>query len=405
MRRLLPLVAALAIGLPGTAKAGIVFTPHLSEYSRLAPGQYTEFTLITTEIEEVYNREGDTVHVGSPFIPPGDSVDATLLLLKYLWIGNVFRDTDIWYLNDHPQFCRIIGNLGHQQATGKAVTRDLTAGQHSGASGLGDLFGLCGIYGEEHRWGPVKFSPLLATTVKFPVGRYDTDALLNTGTNYWSVIPQFAFHSELFGRVYIDGTFAWQFNGDNDDPSFGGLTPTQPADVRNIEVNAAWKFSEHWFADIGWSHRRSVGPNRYEKYSLNLKDQPLPPTSACNSSAELLGVVVPPEICNSAEYFYLKPRPGPYEDRGIEGTLLTAGIYYVYRTSTVLNLRIAQPISGRGGQIDATYDVYAQDPDSPGATPIPGAEQTSTQNAVQEAAAVSASPYLELRMVYLFWAP
>ena len=64
--------------------------------------------------------------------------------------------------------------------------------------------------------------------------------------------------------------------------------------VRNLEINAAWKFNEHWFADIGWSHRQSVGANRYEKYTLNLKDQPLPPTSACNSSAELLGVVVPP---------------------------------------------------------------------------------------------------------------
>ncbi|SFF62072.1 Putative MetA-pathway of phenol degradation [Fontimonas thermophila] len=401
MHRLLALILALSV--PGLAQAGIVFTPHLSEYARLAPGQYTEFTLITTEIEEIYDRNGRKVHTGAPFIPPGDSVDATLLLLKYLWIGNLFRDSEIGFLRDRPQFCRIIGTLGHQQATGNAVRRGLTAGQHSGASGLGDLFGLCGIYGLEHRYGPLKFNGLFGTTVKFPIGRYDTDSLLNTGTNYWSVIPQLAVHAELFGRIYLDGTVAWQFNGDNDEPAFGGLTPTDPADVRNLEVNLAWKFSEHWFADIGWSYRETIGPNRYDKFTLNLRDQPLPPTTACNSTQALLGFSIPDALCNSLEFFYLEPRPGPYRDRGIKGTLLTAGLYYIYRTSTVLNLRVAQPISGRGGQIDAVYDVYAMPPDSPGAAPI--SQLVSTQNAVQEAASVSASPYLELRLVYLFWAP
>lgn len=401
MRRLLTLI--LMLGVPSLARAGIVFTPHLSEYARLPPGQYSEFTLITTEIEEVYDRNGNEVHVGAPFIPPGDSVDATLLTFKSLWVGNLFRDSGIALLRDRPQFCRIIGTLGHQQATGNAVKRGLTAGQSSGASGLGDLFGLCGIYGLEHRYGPLKFNGLFGTTVKAPIGRYDTNSLLNTGTHYWSAIPQLAFHAELFGRLQFDGTFAWQFNGDNDDPAFGGLTPTDPADVRNLEVNLAWKFNEHWFADLGWSHRESVGPNRYEKFTLNLRDQPLPPTTACTSTQALLGFSIPDAICNSLDFFYLEPRPGPYQDRGIEGTLLTAGVYYIYRTSTVLNLRVAQPISGRGGQIDVVYDVYATPPDAPGATPI--SQQTSTQNAVQEAASVSASPYLELRLVYLFWAP
>ncbi|MES0874434.1 transporter [Sinimarinibacterium thermocellulolyticum] len=401
MHRLLALIALSA--LPALAQGGIVFTPHLSEYARLAPGQYTEFTLITTRIEEVYDRDGRKVHTGAPFIPPGDRIDASLLLFKSLWVGNPFRDSEFAFLRERPQFCRIIATLGHQQATGNAVRRGLNAGQHSGASGLGDLFGLCGIYGLEHRYGPVKGNGLFGTTVKVPIGRYDTDALLNTGTNYWSVIPQLAVHAELFGRIYVDGTFAWQFNGDNDEPAFGGLTPTDPADVRNLEVNVAWKFNEHWFADLGWSHRASVGPNRYERFTLNLRDQPLPPTSACASTQPLLGFPIPDALCNSLPFFYLAPRPGPYQDRGVEGTLLTAGIYYVYRTSTVLNLRVAQPIFGRGGQIEAIYDVFATPPDAPGSAPI--AQLTSTQNGVQEAAAVSASPYLELRLVYLFWAP
>lgn len=399
------LLASLLLLAAGSAQAGVVFTPHLAEYAPAPPGQYTEAVLILTEIEEAYNRDGDKVHSGAPFIRPGESIDAALLTFKSLWVGNLFRDTDVWYLKDHAQFCRLIGTLGHQQATGAAVARGLTAGQASGASGFGDLFGLCGIYGSEHHYGPLKFNTVLAGTVKFPVGRYDTDSLLNTGTNYWSYIPQFALHASLFDRLSLDATFAWQFNDPNDKPAFGGLTPTRPADVRNIEGNLAWKFNERWYADVGYSYRKSVGPNRYDQFSLTLEDQPLPPTTLCQSTQALLGAAIPDPICNAARFFFLEPRPGPYEDGGIESHLLTAGVYYVYRASTVLNLRVARPLRGRGGQIDAVYDLFLQDPDTPGARPIPGGEVVSRQNAVQEAAAVSASPYLELRLVYLFWAP
>src|SRR5689334_9276191 len=97
--RTLAHAAALALlSAAGTAQAGIIFTPHLSEYSKLPPGQYTEFTFVYTDIEDVYDRNGDRVHAGAPFLPPGQSIQANLSLVKFLWIGNMFRDTGIWYL-------------------------------------------------------------------------------------------------------------------------------------------------------------------------------------------------------------------------------------------------------------------------------------------------------------------
>lgn len=417
MSRLRAVILAALGALAATpAWGGIIFTPHLSEYSRLPAGQYTEFTFIATEIEHIYNRDGDKIQLGTPFVPAGDSTDAALGLFKSLWIGNVFRDTGVPYLNTHPQFCRAIGVLGYQQNTGAIASRVRLFGVKPGANGFGDLFGLCGVYGDEYQFGPLRFNGLFATTVKFPIGQYDQDAALNIGTNYWSVIPQFAWHADLFGRLSMDGTFAWQFNGDNDKPSFGGLTPTRIADVRNLEINLAWKFTEHWFADIGWSYRESVGPNHYDKVTINFKDQPLSPETACNNTnnglAPYLGSLgidplVTPEICNNplTDQFFLQPRPGPYSDRGIKGTLLTAGIYYIYRTSTVLQARIAKPIAGRGSQIDVIFDTCTSQPCTRGGpsdiadTPAPGLY------GVQEAAAVSASPFLELRLVYLFWAP
>ena len=398
------LLAAALLCAVAPARAGIVFTPHLSEYSRLPAGQYTEATLIFTEIEHIYDQDGNKIQVGQPFVSAGASTDAALALLKYLWVGNVFRDTNVWYLRDHPQFCRVIGVLGYQQNTEQVGDRTRVFGAKAGANGPGDLFGLCGIYGDEHRWGPIQANGLLATTVKAPVGRYDTDAVLNIGTNYWSVIPQFAFHAKVFDRLWLDGTFAYQFNGDNDTPSFLGLTPTDIANWRNYEINAAWKFSEHWFVDLGYGYRESVGPNRYEKVNIS-NEEPVNAEDNCI----LIGIDRNGPECNSTNRFFVQSDPGPYSDRGIDGTLLTAGIYYIYRTSSVFQLRVAKPIAGHGSQIDVTLDVYNAIPDNNGGytrgSTTVAVDRPSRQYGVQEAAAVSASPFLEFRFVYLFWAP
>jgi hypothetical protein len=389
--------------LAGSAQAGIIFTPHLSEYSKLPPGQYSEFMFVYTDIEDVYNREGKRVHAGAPFVPPGQSIQATLALMKFLWIGNVFRDTDLPVLNDHPQFCRVIGGLGWQQASRDVLERSRKFGLTSGGSGLVDLFGLCGIYGDEYRWGPVKANGLFATTVKFPIGRWDRQALLNTGTHYWSYIPQLALHAELWGRFFIDGTVSYQFNEDNDEPAYGGLTPTRVADWRTQEINLAFKWTEHWFTDVGFSHRESVGRNYYDEVTVNFKD-PVPAEEACSNTNSLGVELVDAATCASTNQFYLQPRDRPYADNGIYGDAVTVGAYYIYCTSSVINLRMFYPLAGRGSQIDVDFDVCASEPCGPGNN-IRGGPLTTTLNGVQEAAAISASPYFEARFVYLFWAP
>lgn len=388
------------------AQSGIIFTPHLSEYARLPSAPYAEAVLILTEIEHIYDDSGNKRRNGTPFVAAGASTDAALTTLKYLWVGNVFRDTAVPYLNTHPQFCRLIGVLGYQQNTEQIARRSRLFGLRAGSNGLGDLYALCGVYGDEYQWGPVRANGLLSTTVKFPIGRYDRDAILNTGTNYWTIIPQYAFHADLWGRLIVDGTFAWQFNGDNDEPSAGGLTPTKIADVRNAEINLAWKFNEHWFADIGYSYRESVGPNIYDQLTVRFEEEPVRADEACantNNGLAPLGITLPDSFCDATDAFYVRFQDREYQDKGTMGRLFTAGIYYIYRTSSVLNLRIAKPVGGRGAGFDAFYDVYAQDPDT-GASPVLQ-DRVTHLFGVQEAAAVSASPFLELRFVYLFWAP
>ena len=394
------LIGLLLAGCCGTANAGFIFTPHLAEYSRLPRGQYTEATFIYTAIDEVYDSNGDEQPLGSGAIRGGEEVQATLFLLKYLWIGNVFRDSNVPILKDHDQFFRVISTLQHQQATGEVTDLSRRFGLRSNGSGFGDLFVLGGLYGDAHRWGPLHWNGLFATTLKIPVGEYDERALLNPGTNYWTVAPQLAMHQNWFGRLFVDATIARQFNGDNDDPAYGGLVPSEPADVETAEINFTWKFSERWFADMGVSYRASVGPNKFENPSINLADQPTTPDTGCAS----LGIAA--ADCPGA-VFFLAPQSGTYQDEGTRGVLGTLGFYYIYRTSAVFNARVAIPLSGKGSQFDLPFDVFAPAV-APDGSLVPGAkisEVTSRVTGVQEAAAVSASPFFELRFVYLFWAP
>ena len=392
-------VAAWMLLAAGQAQASILFTPHMSEYGSLPAGSYADHTLVYTSIRKVYGDNGQVIPLGAPFVPAGDSVDAALLLFRYLWIGNVFENTGIPILSTHKQIFRVIGNAAWQQASGGVTERSRLFGLKSGGSGLGDLFVLGGIYGETHRWGPIQGNGLFSTTVKLPVGEYDTKSLLNAGTHYWTTIPQIAAHVELYGRIIMDGTFAWQFNGKNNSPAYGGMTPTEPADVRNLEINTAFKVTEKWFFDVGFFRRESVGPNKFGKVTASF----VSPQAAETLCASLNVTPAQCTLTAAAPGFRLVPVPGERQDKGIYSNYLSSSIYYIYRTSSVIDLRVAYPISGRGSQFPMDFDVALYN--DPTRTPIPGAQQHTTLNGVQEAAAVPASPLFELRFVYLFWAP
>ena len=395
MKRLLALgIALLAVN----AQAAILFTPHTSEYAKLARGTYLDTTLVHSSIDKIWDADGRKVALGNTAIPPGEAISATLLLGRYLWIGNLFENSGFKFLADRDQVLRVIGTAGRQSASGAINDLSRDFGQTTRGSGLGDVFLLAGIYGREYHHGPLHGNGLYTLTVKAPVGSFQRDSLLNTGTRYWSVIPQLSHHQDWFGKLSIDATAAFQWNSAASSTAYGGLTPSKPANVLNLEANFAWKFSEHWFAEAGISHYRSLGRNRYDEVSLNLADQPVPPTAACNT------LLVPAEQCSLIDTFFLAPVPGQYRDRGIRNSIATAGFSYVYRSSAVLAARVAVPVAGRGSQFTVPYHVCLQAPCTAD-NELPGARQSASLSGVQEAAAISASPYFELRMVFLLFAP
>lgn len=390
--------ALACIALAGPAQAAIVFTPHVSEYAVLPQGTYLDTTVAHASIDRIWDADGRKVALGNTAIPPGEAIDATLLLGRYLWIGNLFEDSGLPFLADHDQVLRVIGTAGRQSASGAINDLSRDFGQTSRGTGLGDVFLLAGVYGRQYHHGPLHGNGLYTLTVKAPVGSFQRDSLLNPGTRYWSVMPQLSHHQDWFGRLSIEATAALQINSAASRTAYGGLTPSKPASVLNLEANFAWKFGARWYAETGISHYRSLGSNRYDEVSLNRADQPVPPTAACTT------LLVPADQCGLLDVFYLAPVPGSYRDRGIRNNIVTAGFSYVYRSSAVASLRAALPVAGRGSQFTVPYHVCASTPCNADSE-LPAARQTARLSGVQEAAAISASPYFELRLVFLLFAP
>ena len=393
-------IAAFAISLwTGAADAALYYMPHMGEYSKVIPGQIGLLAVYNASYTEVWDRNGKK----APIIDGGADINA--VIIGSAWVGNMFRDTDWAFLAKRPQICGLAFGAGQVQARGSVRDIANSIGITAGNNGLTDLYMLCTLQDITRRWGMAKGHVQFSGTVKAPIGDYDTEALLQYATHYWTYIPQMSFHAER-GQLILDSTLAYQFNGDNDTPSAAGLTPTKPADWWNLGINLGWKFTERWWADIGFSHNETVGSNEFGKVSITLEDQPVPGTALCDLDAltglPLGGATAPPEICNATTLFFVAPRPGPYHDRGVLAQVLTAGIYYLYRSSMFVNLRVGQVVNGRGSQFDAVFDACTSEPCGPdNAT----AQVSLVSNGVGESGAVVTQPFFELRFIFPFAAP
>ena len=78
--------------------------------------------------------------------------------------------------------------------------------------------------------------------------------------------------------------------------------------------------------------------------------------------------------------------------------VVSASLYYTYRSSMIVNFRAAEAIAGRGSEFLATYDVCTSTPCGPSNADV----GTFTFNAtgVGEAASVVTQPFYELRFIF-----
>lgn len=367
----------------GAANAGLVFLPHMGEYGKAVPGQYTGASLYYASYSDYYSRDEKVLHT----IRGGAEINT--VFLASAWVGNLFRDTDVPFLKDRPQICGMGIAFAKVQAYGSLREIAEFGGLAAGNNSYGDLLGLCTLQDITRTFGPVRGHIQLTGLVKFPIGDYDTGALFNLATNYWTYVPQLSLHADI-GHLVVDATAAHQFNENNDHPQADGGVPTRLADWRNTAINVGWKFTHRWWVDAGFAYNRSVGSNTYDQFDSKPARQPVAGSGFC-------GGLGPP--CLATGEFFLGPRPGSYQDRGTFSKVVSASIYYVYRSSMIVNIRGARAIAGRGSQFDVIYDVCTTGVDNCGPT-VPHFEVPYVATGVGEAAAVVSEPFYELRFIF-----
>ena len=385
MNRLALSVAALATLACAPAHAALTFLPHMGEYGKAVPGQYAGLALYHADYNSYYGRDE------AEFTQSDGGAGINSVFIASAWVGNLFRDTDIPLLSSRTQICALGFPVAQVQARGSIRTTAEAIGVSSGKNGIGDVIGSCTIQDVTRVLGPARGHVQFTGLVKFPIGDYDPNALYNFATNYWTYVPQLSLHADIT-KLVVDATVAYQFNGNNDDPFARGDVPTRPADWENAAINLGWKLSYRWWIDVGFAYNKTNGVKYYDKFHVQPAHQSVLFSAVCGGF---------PSLCNATGTGYIETRQGPYEDGGMMSQVVSASVYYTYRSSLIVNFRVAEAIAGRGSQFTAYYDVCTQTPcDQNAPSKLPNSPFSFTAIGVGESASVVSQPFYELRFIF-----
>jgi len=119
-------------------------------------------------------------------------------------------------------------------------------GFEDNGTGLGDL-----LIGPYIQWDPIMGAngPLMVNRIELqtilPTGKYDSDKLLNQGSNHYSFNPYWAATVFLGPKATVSWRLHYLWNGKNDDFTFGGLLPEkvdlEPGQAVHANFTAAYE--------------------------------------------------------------------------------------------------------------------------------------------------------------------
>lgn len=229
---------AFALGQPNV---NLGFTSFLDGAPPAGPGLYLSEYLQYYTADQINDESGDK-------IDPFEGVDVWVLMNQLI------------YQSDQPI---LFGGKWGLNAMLPIVSIDADVLPDNG-SGLGDL-----LIGPYLQWDPIMGAngPLMVNRIElqtiFPTGKYDSDDLLNPGSNHFSFNPYWSATVFLGPKATVSWRLHYLWNGENDDFSFGGALPSdvdlEPGDAVHANFSAAYEvlpkqlrlgLNGYWFDQI-----------------------------------------------------------------------------------------------------------------------------------------------------------
>ena len=230
--------SAFALGQPNV---NLGFTSFLAGAPPAGPGLYLSEYLQYYTADQINDESGDK-------IDPFEGVDVWVLMNQLI------------YQSDQPI---LFGGKWGLNAMLPIVSIDADVLPDNG-SGLGDL-----LIGPYLQWDPIMGAngPLMVNRIElqtiFPTGKYDSDDLLNPGSNHFSFNPYWSATVFLGPKATVSWRLHYLWNGENDDFSFGGALPSdvdlEPGDAVHANFSAAYEvlpkqlrlgLNGYWFDQI-----------------------------------------------------------------------------------------------------------------------------------------------------------
>jgi hypothetical protein len=230
--------SAFALGQPNV---NLGFTSFIDGAPPAGPGLYLSEYLQYYTADQINDESGDK-------IDSFEGVDVWVLMNQLI------------YQSDQPI---LFGGKWGLNAMLPIVSIDADVLPDNG-SGLGDL-----LIGPYLQWDPIMGAngPLMVNRIElqtiFPTGKYDSDDLLNPGSNHFSFNPYWSATVFLGPKATVSWRLHYLWNGKNDDFSFGGAMPSdvdlEPGDAVHANFSAAYEvlpkqlrlgFNGYWYDQI-----------------------------------------------------------------------------------------------------------------------------------------------------------
>ncbi len=336
---------ALLLALAGSAHAGDV-PPQFGRYLPLYPAFHTSTSLGFDARDRSYDASGKEQDTATPNLPGKTRFPEQRLDVSAIWTLPLFEAAGVPFFDSRLHTVRLHGGYSRNDTRGALAdfARDTRDDRTTRANSLSTRSnGLTDVTMEFGSWllgssnwrerSETPYALLALIGLRLPTGGYNRDAPINPGSNTLAAHGQLGLYARPWPGAHLDAGTGYRSYYKNQDPAFGGLSPTNQGDDLYWDLSLSQRvFSGFHLTAFADGHKGQANSYADARFAPNAP-------------------AAPNTVPASDNY----PTPGVYRDGGTK--LIRAGLSLqgFIAQRWLLGLHYAMPLSGESGEFDLPY--------------------------------------------------